>query len=199
MSMDVIADAAAGPFAAACVVLAFAGVVEDPPAVAARSPPATALGLPASPVAVRTLGVVEIGAAAVGLAVGGVAALAVAVVYGALAVAAWRLLVSRAGHRVRVPRRVRRAGHRRSHVVVNVAAALRRRARDRRGRSPLAAVGTGIWSRRRVRAARRLLRGAGRVVLDALPALDAAVREGGADDRSRRDRDASCSCCSPSW
>ena len=57
--------------------------------------PAAAARLPVSPAAVRALGTVEAGVAAAGLAFGRVAA--VAVVYAALTIAAWRLLVHAPG------------------------------------------------------------------------------------------------------
>ena len=197
MSIDAIASAAAGPFAAACVVLALAGAAKLRRPVGTR-PAAAALGLPASPGAVRTLGGVELvrrrrrprdrrrrrGRV-------------VAVVYVALAVAAWRLLVQRAGHRVRLPRRVRRAR-------VGRARRRERRRRDRRAwprspavrRSPPSA--TALWDR----VAFVLLVGCCAAlvtaVLDALPALRAAMPEGAPDDRASSRSRRSCSCCSPS-
>jgi len=91
VSIDVIAVATAGPFAAACVVLAWAGGSKIVRPSATR-PAAAALRLPDAAVAVRALGVLEAVTAVTALAVGGTAAGAVAVVYGALALAAWRLL-----------------------------------------------------------------------------------------------------------
>jgi hypothetical protein len=96
VSIDAIADAAAGPFAAACVVLALAGAAKVRRPLGTR-PAAAALGLPAAPAAVRTLGVVEITVAVAGLLVGGGAAAIVAVAYAALAIAAWRLYVRAPG------------------------------------------------------------------------------------------------------
>lgn len=144
MSIDVIADAAAGPFAAACALLLFAGGSKVRRPLGTR-PAAAALGLPASPAAVRTLGVVEIGTAAAGLLVGGIAAAAVAVVYGALAVAAFRLFVRAPG----TPCGCLGASDTpvsATHIVVNVAAAIAALLAITAG-SPLTAVAHGTWSR----------------------------------------------------
>jgi hypothetical protein len=75
VSTNVIAHAAAGPFAAACAVLAFAGIakIRRPTGVGAA---ATALGLPSSPATVRALGLAEGVAALAGLTIGGAAAAA---------------------------------------------------------------------------------------------------------------------------
>ena len=177
MNLGVIADAAAGPFAVACALLAFAGVskVRRPVSTA---PAARALGLPAGPVAVRTLGIVEIAAACAGLVLGGGAAAVVAVVYLALAVAAGRLLVQSPGTACGcvgasdAPVTV-------AHVVVNccavVAAVL-----AVPGGSPLRATGSGLLAG----LAFVLLVGCGAalvaVVLDGRPALGAPARPGGA-------------------
>jgi hypothetical protein len=144
VSIDVIAHAAAGPFAAACVVLAFAGTAKIRRPIAVR-PAATALKLPSSPAAIRTLGVVEAGAALAGLATGGAAAAAVAAIYGVLALVAWRLLVRAPGTAcgclgtTDTPVTA-------THVVVNLAAAIAAILATGAG-SPLAAVGSGSWSR----------------------------------------------------
>ena len=176
MSIDVIAGATAGPFAAACVVLAFAGGSKIAQPSATR-PAAAALGLPDAPVAVRALGAVEAVTAVTALAVGGIAAAAVAVVYGALALAAWRLLARSPGTACGClgPSDAPVTA---THVVVNIAAAIVSMLAVATG-SPLAAVGSGIWSR----LAFVVLVGCSAwlvaSVLDALPALNAAVREGG--------------------
>lgn len=186
MSIDLIAGAAAGPFAgaaagpfaAACVVLAFAGASKIRRPVGTR-PAATALGLPASPAAVRTLGMVEAVAAAAGLAAGGVAAIAVGIIYGALAVAAWRLFVRSPGTACGcigasdTPVTA-------THIVVNVAAMIAAVLATAAGGSPLTAVGSDLWSR----VAFVLLVGCCAwlvaAVLDTLPVLNATVRAGSA-------------------
>jgi hypothetical protein len=176
VSIDLIAGAAAGPFAAACVVLVFAGVskIRRP---AGTRPALAALGLPASPAAVRTLGMVEATAAGSGLAAGGAAAIAVGVVYGALAVVAWRLFVRSPGTGCgcmgasETPVAA-------THIVVNVAAAIAALLASGAGGTPLSAVGSDRWSR----VAFVLLVGCCAwlvaAALDTLPALNATVREG---------------------
>jgi hypothetical protein len=84
-----VANLATGPFVAACVLLLVSGFgkVRNPGPTA---PALRAMGLPARPIAVRLLGVVELSVAIAGLCIGPAAAL-VAVMYGALAVVAWRL------------------------------------------------------------------------------------------------------------
>jgi hypothetical protein len=121
VSIDAIASAAAGPFAAACVVLAVAGIAKLRRPVGTR-PAAAALGLPASPGAVRALGVFELAFALAGLALGGAAAAMVAAVYGALAVAAARLLVRAPGTACGCLG-VSDAPVSPTHIVVNVVAA----------------------------------------------------------------------------
>src|SRR6185295_8309203 len=141
---DVIAGATAGPFAAACVVLVLAGAAKIRRPLSTR-PAALALGLPAAPGAVRALGAVELVAATAALVIGGAAAGAVAVVYGALAVAAGRLLVRSPGTACgclgdsKAPVGV-------SHVVVNVAAMAVAALATVNG-SPIAAVGSSAWAR----------------------------------------------------
>ena len=144
VSIDVIAHAASGPFAAGCVVLAAAGVSKlRHPSLA--GPAATAIGLPSSTAMVRALGLVEAGAAVGGLAIGGAAAGVVAALSLALAVAAWRLLVRAPGTACgclgasQAPVTV-------THVVVNLAAVVASTCAIGAG-SPLAAVGPGWWSR----------------------------------------------------
>jgi hypothetical protein len=176
VSIDAIANAAAGPFAAACVVLAIAGVAKLRRPVGTR-PAAAALGLPATPGAVRALGTVELLVAFAGLAVGGAAAVVVAIVYGALAVAAWRLYVRAPGTACGCLG-VSDAPVSPAHIVVNVAAALAALAAVAGG-SPIASV-SGFGNR----VAFVLLVGCCAalvtVVLDALPALRASLTEGGA-------------------
>ena len=178
MSIDVIAGAAAGPFAAACVVLLFAGASKIRRPAGSR-PAATALGLPASPAAVRALGVVEAGAATAGLAAGGFAAIAVAVVYGALALAAWRLLVRSPGTACGCIG-ASDAPVTATHIVVNLAAVIAAVLATAAGGSPLAAVGGNFWSH----LAFVLLVGCCAwlvaALLESLPALNATVREGAA-------------------
>ena len=86
-----IAAWAAGPFLAACALLAWSGVAKlrEPRATRAA---AEALGLPGTPAAVRALGVVELGVATLGAVFGHLGGLLVAVMYAALTIAAVRLL-----------------------------------------------------------------------------------------------------------
>ena len=144
MSIDAIADAAAGPFAAACVLLVFAGRRScgarsapgpRPPRSGSRRPP------PRSAPSARSSRV----AAAAGLVFGGWAAAAVAVVYAALAIAAWRLFVSAPGTACGCLG-VSDAPVSALHIWVNLAAASRGRARVAAG-PPLAAVGSSMWAR----------------------------------------------------
>ena len=173
MSMDAIAGATAGPFAAACVVLVFAGVSKLRRPLATR-PAAAALGLPASPAAVRTLGAAEVLTAGAALAVGALAAAGVAVLYAALALASWRLLV-------RSPATpcgclgASDAPVTAMHIVVNLAAA---------GVS-LVAIATGspvggdVWSHLAFVMLVGCCAWLVASLLDALPALDTAIRQGG--------------------
>jgi len=176
VSIDVIAGATAGPFAAACVVLAWAGGSKIVRPSATR-PAAAALRLPDAAVAVRALGVLEAVTAVTALAVGGTAAGAVAVVYGALALAAWRLLARSPGTACGCIG-ASDAPVTATHVVVNGAAAFVALLAVATG-SPLTAAGSGIWSR----LAFVVLVGCSAwlvaSVLEALPALNAAAREGG--------------------
>ena len=176
MSIVVIAGAAAGPFAAACVVLAFAGTTKlrRP---AGTQPAAAALNLPTAPAAVRTLGAVEVVVAVAGLAAGGVAAAAVAVVFAALAIAAWRLFVRSPGTACGCLGSSD-APVSATHIVVNIAAAIAA-ALAAGARSPLTAVGGNVWPR----VAFVLLVGCGAwlvaTVLEVSPTLNAAMRQGG--------------------
>jgi hypothetical protein len=176
VSIDVIAGATAGPFAAACVVLAFAGGSKIVRPSATR-PAATALGLPGSPVAVRALGAVEIVTAVVALAIGGIAAAGVAAVYAALALAAWRLLARAPGTACGCLG-ASDAPVTATHVVVNIAAVFVA-AFAVATASPLSAVGSGIWSRLAFVVLVGCCAWLVTSVLDALPALNAAAREGG--------------------
>jgi hypothetical protein len=176
VSMDVIAGGTAGLFAAVCLVLAFAGISKVRRPLATR-PAAAALGLPRSRAAVRVLGAVEVAIAVVALAVGGAAAAAVAVVYGALTVAAWRLLARSPGTACGclgtsdAPVTV-------VHVVVNVAAMLVAVLATAQG-SPLTAAGDGIWARGALIALAACCASLIALLLDTLPTLNAAMREGG--------------------
>ena len=176
MSSHLIASIAAGPFAAACLVLAFAGVakVRRPAGTTAA---ASAIGLPSSPAAVRGLGVVEIGAAIAGIAVGAWAALVVAALYLGLAVVAARLVRRAPGTNCGClgpsdsPVSV-------AHVVVDggaVAAA----AFAAFGGSPLTAAGNNVWVRIAFIAATACCAWLAAQMLDALPALNRAVRAEG--------------------
>jgi hypothetical protein len=81
----------AGPFLAACALLVWSGAAKLRQPRWTRAA-AHALGLPATPRAVRALGVVEVSAAVVGAGAGHLGAVAVAFVYGGLTIAALRLL-----------------------------------------------------------------------------------------------------------
>jgi hypothetical protein len=176
VSMDVIADGTAGPFAVACVVLAVAGTAKlrKP---SATGPAASALGLPDSRAAVRSLGAIELASAVAALAIGGVAAAVVAIVYVALALAAWRLLVRAPGTACGCLG-ASDAPVSSVHILVNVVAVFLAAIATVHG-SPITAVGSGLWER----AAFIVLVGCGAalvaLVLDALPALNTAMREGG--------------------
>jgi hypothetical protein len=174
---DTLAQIAAGPFAAACLLLAFAGVAK------LRRPDGTgsaaaAIGLPSSPVAVRGLGAVELVAAGVGLALGGPTALAVAAIYFALAAVAARLLIRSPGTNCGClgasdsPVSI-------GHVVVDgvaVVAALLATF----GGSPLAAAGSSVAVRLAFFVAVACCAWLAAQVLDALPALNRAARSEGA-------------------
>ena len=176
MSMDVIAGGTAGPFAAACVVLVVAGFSKIRRPRATR-PAASALGLPDSRAAVRLLGTIEVVTATTALAIGGVAAAAVAIVYSALALAAWRLFVQSPGTACGCLG-ASDAPVSPTHIAVNVAAALLATIAITRS-APIAAAGSGLWER----AAFIVLVGCCAsliaLVLDALPTLNAAMRQGG--------------------
>src|SRR4051794_9150177 len=86
-----VAGLAAGPFVAACSLLAIAGVAK----IANPEPTRVAVAAAGGHVpraGVIGFGVVEIGAGVAGVVLGGVAALVVAIVYLALTAFAWRLL-----------------------------------------------------------------------------------------------------------
>jgi hypothetical protein len=175
VSIDVIAEAAAGPFAAACALLAYAGgsKVRRPSGVV---PAAAALRLPSTPRAIRTLGVVEIGAATAGLALGGFAAAAVAAVYGVLAIAAWRLYARAPGTACGCLGQSD-APVTAAHIAINVVAAAAAALAATAG-PPLAAAGTGAWSRVAFVVLVACCAWLAASVLDALPALGEFAREG---------------------
>jgi hypothetical protein len=176
VSMDAIAGATAGPFAAACAVLVFAGVSKIRRPLATR-PAATALGLPASPVAVRALGGAELVAACTALAAGGVAAAVVAVLYSALALAAWRLLARSPGTACGCLG-ASDAPVTPTHVIVNIAAACVAGLATATG-SPLIEVGGSASSRVAFVTLVGCCAWLVALLLDAVPALNAAVRQGG--------------------
>ena len=176
MSMDAIAGATAGPFAAACVLLVFAGVSKIRRPLATR-PAATALGLPATVPAVRVLGGVEVLAACTALAAGGVAAAAVAVLYAALALAAGRLLARSPGTACGCLG-ASDTPVTRTHVIVNIAAAGIAGVATAAG-APLAAVGGGAWSRVAFVTLVGCCAWLVASLLDAVPALNSSVRQGG--------------------
>jgi hypothetical protein len=82
----------AGPFLAACALLAWSGANKLARPGATRAA-ARAIGLPSSPLAARALGACELGAAILGAIFGSWAALLVAAVYAGLTVVALRLFV----------------------------------------------------------------------------------------------------------
>jgi hypothetical protein len=174
---DTLANIAAGPFAAACLVLAFAGVAKLRRPAGTGSA-AAAIGLPASPGAVRGLGAVEIVVAAGGLALGGPAALAVAAIYLALAIVATRLLVRSPGTNCGClgasdsPVSI-------GHVIVDGAAVVAALLATFGG-SPLLAAGTSVPVRLAFLAATACCAWLAAQVLDALPALNRAARREGA-------------------
>jgi len=172
--MDVIAHAAAGPFAAACLLLVFAGASKIRRPTGTR-PAATALGLPDSPGAVRTLGIVELGIAAIGLALGGIAAVTVAIVYLALAIAAWRLLVRSPGTACGCLG-VSDTPVTATHIVVNFAAMIAALLAAAAG-PPLAAVGTSVLARVSFVLLVGCCASLVAMVLDTLPALNARIHE----------------------
>jgi len=176
VSMDAIGGATAGPFAAACVLLVFAGLSKIRRPLATR-PAAAALGLPASAAAVRALGAVEIVVAGAALAVGGVAAAGVAVLYGLLALASWRLFVRAPGTACGCLG-TSEAPVTATHIVVNISAvfvAALAIAAD----APLAEVGANVWSRSAFVTLVGCCAWLVAALLDALPALRVAVRQGG--------------------
>jgi methylamine utilization protein MauE len=176
VSMDAIAGATAGPFAAACVVLVFAGVSKIRRPLATR-PAATALGLPASPVAVRVFGGAEVLAAGAALAVGGPAAAAVAVLYAALALAAGRLLARSPGTACGCLG-ASDAPVTSTHVIVNLAAVGVAGVATATG-SPLTEVAGSAWSGVAFVTLVGCCAWLVASLLDAVPALNAAVRQGG--------------------
>lgn len=175
--MDGIAHAAAGPFAAACLLLAFAGASKIRRPTGTR-PAATALGLPASPLAVRSLGAAELSLAAIGLAIGGVAAVVVAAVYLALAIAASRLLVRSPGTACGCLG-VSETPVTATHVLVNFAAVITALLASA-GSSPLTAVsGNSVLARIAFVVLVGCCAWLVAIVLDTLPALNAFTQEGG--------------------
>jgi len=176
VSMDVIAGGTAGPFAAACVVLAVAGTTKLRKPSATR-PAASALGLPDSRAAVRILGAFEVMSATAALAIGGVGAGAVAILYAALAFAAWRLHVRSPGTACGClgPSAAPVTA---THIVVNVVAALLAAIASVHG-SPISAVGSGFWERAAFIVLVGCCAALVALVLDALPGLATAMRQGG--------------------
>jgi hypothetical protein len=174
--MDAIAGATAGPFAAVCAVLVFAGVSKLRRPLA-TGPAAAALGLPASPAAVRMLGGAEVLTAGAALAAGAFAAAGVAVLYTALSLAAWRLLARSPGTACGCLG-ASDAPVSATHVVVNVAAAGVSLLAIAAG-SPLAEVSGGVWSHLAFVMLVGCCAWLVAALLDALPALNTAVRQGG--------------------
>jgi len=178
VSIDVITRVAAGPFAAACTLLAVAGVskIRRP---AGTRPAAAALGLPDSRWAVRALGLAEIAAAGAGIAFGRVAAGVVAALYAALVVAAWRLY-RRAPDTPCGCIGASTAPASATHVAVNLAAMIVAVLATASG-SPLSSVGHDAWLRVAFVGLVGCCAALVVVVIDTLPSLRAAVHE----DRTR--------------
>jgi len=177
MSGHLIAGVAAGPFAAACLLLGFAGVMKmRRPAGTATA--AAAIGLPAGRAAVRGLGALELGAATAGIAIGAWAALAVATLYLGLAVVAARLLRRAPGANCGCLG-ASDAPVSPAHVVVDGAAVVAA-VFAAFGGSPLAAAGNNVGVRLAFLAAIACCAWLAAQLLDALPALDRAARAGGA-------------------
>ena len=174
MSLDVITHASAGPFAAACLLLGVAGVTKIRRPVATQ-PAASVLGLPDSRAAVRALGAVELGAAGTGVAFGGPAAAAVAVVYAALAVAAWRLFTRAPGTPCGCLG-ASTAPASAAHVAMNVIAAIAAALAIAAG-SPLAAVGHDAGRLVAFVVLVGCCTALVDVVIETLPALNASTRE----------------------
>ena len=126
----------------------------------------------------RGLGVTEMAAAAAGIASGGWAAIAVAVVYAALAVAAARLLVRSPGTNCGCLG-VSDAPVSVAHVVVDGGAAVAALLAATGG-SPLGAAGESLTARITFLVATGCCAWLVVQLLDALPALNRAVRAGGA-------------------
>ena len=118
----------------------------------------------------------EISVAVAGLAIGGLAAIGVAIVFGALALVAWRLLASAPDTSCGCLG-ASNAPVTGAHLFINIAAAGAAVLATASG-SPLAAAGTDPWAR----VAFVLFVGCGAwlgaLVLDAVPRLNAATREG---------------------
>jgi hypothetical protein len=174
-----LATIAAGPFAAACLLLAFAGVAKLRRPAGTRAA-AAAAGLPSAPLAVRALGAIEVTVAAAGIATGRAAALGVAVVYSGLALVAIRLLVRSPGANCGCLG-ASDAPVSMGHVIVDSAAALAA-VLAAFGGSPLAAAGRSLAVRIAFLAAIACCAWLAAQVLDALPALSRAVGGGGAEE-----------------
>ena len=175
--MDGIAHAAAGPFAAACLLLVFAGAAKIYRPRGTR-PAATALGLPASPIAVRTLGVIEVSVAVAGLAIGGFGAWVVAAMYLALAIASWRLLVRSPGTACGCLG-VSETPVTATHVIVNFAAVIAALLASTMG-SPLTAAGNSVLARVTFAGLVGCCAWLVAIILDSLPALNALAQKGDA-------------------
>jgi len=173
--MDVINHVAAGPFAAACVLLGAAGAAKLRRPVTTQAA-ASALGLPDTRAAVRALGICELGAAGAGVAFGGAGAAAVAIAYFGLAAAAWRLYT-------RAPETPcgclggSTTPATASHVVVNIGAASIATLAVGSG-PPVAAAGHHAWMVATFIVLAGSCAALVHVMLDALAALRAATRAG---------------------
>jgi hypothetical protein len=166
----------AGPFLAACALLAWSGANKllrpDATRIAAR-----AIGLPSTRRAARALGAVELTAAIAGASFGGWAAILVALVYAGLVVVSLRLL-ARAPDTPCGCLGASNAPASRAHVAVNIGAACIA-VLAAFGGSPLSVLGSqplaGVPFVVLVLCAARLAA----LTIDALPTLARASRHGG--------------------
>lgn len=166
----------AGPFLAACALLAWSGANKltrpGPTRLAAR-----AIGLPSTPLGVRVLGAVELTAAIAGAIFGRWGAVLVAVVYAGLTMVSTRLLARAPGTPCGCLG-ASSAPASRAHIVLNISAGCVA-AVAAFGGSPLSVLGTqplgGVPFVVLVICAVRLAA----LTVDGLPALARASREGG--------------------
>jgi hypothetical protein len=175
MGESSVASIASGPFLAACVVLAVAGVkkLRRPDSAV---PALAAVGLPASTTTARVVGAGEVVIAGAGAVFGGVAALAVAAMYLLLAIVAARLL-RRAPSTPCGCLGASDAPASRAHVAVNVAAALISLAAAT-GPSPFTYMPESVLGALTFIVLVATLAGCTALMVDAQPALRAAMQRG---------------------